>query len=143
MLTHHTRLNYPAMRLLMPNDTLYVTILRHPVSLFESMYSYYHLDKFYGFGFDQFDNQTAKLPNFERRFVGKIGPNQMLFDLGYSVNRPSGRILQAYAQQIESTFDLVMIEELLDESLVFLKNLLCWTVDDVITFKVGSKWRSW
>lgn len=120
----------------MPKDTLYITVLRHPVQLFESMYNYYKLEKFYKFPFEQFNNESAILPDFSKRFVGKIGTNQMLFDLGYSIHDITPSILAAYIEQIENSFDLVMIEEFLDESLIFLKNLLCWTIDDVITFKV-------
>jgi hypothetical protein len=123
------------MKLLMPSDTIYVTILRHPVQLFESMYQYYRLERFYKFPFDQFGNESATLPVFDR-FVGKIGPNQMFFDLGYSMHDHSPAVIKAYIDLIEKHFDLIMIEEQFDESIILLKNLLCWKMDDVVTFKV-------
>lgn len=127
------------MKQLMPADTLFITILRDPISLFESMYSYYSLSTFYKFNFSSFDDPNATLPSFNKRFSGRIGPNQMFFDLGYTYSRTPKRVLDTYIAQIESMFDLVMIEEYMDESLVFLKNLLCWTVEDVITFKINAR----
>ena len=32
---------------------------------------------------------------------------------------------------IDSEFDLVMIAEYFDESLILLKNLMCWTTEDI------------
>lgn len=124
------------MKMLMPPDTLYVTILRHPVQLFESMYEYYRLERFYDFPFTQFGNESATLPDFSKRFVGRIGTNQMFFDLGYSMHDFTPAIVKAYIDQIESHFDLIMIEEMFDESMILLKDLLCWTMDDIVTFKV-------
>ena len=38
ILTHHSRINYQAMRSIMPNDTLFITIVRNPVDLYESIF---------------------------------------------------------------------------------------------------------
>lgn len=43
LLTHHTRFNYKEIKAVMPVDTVYVTIVREPVHLFESLYVYYDL----------------------------------------------------------------------------------------------------
>ncbi|KAL1478063.1 hypothetical protein MTO96_035256 [Rhipicephalus appendiculatus] len=45
ILTHHTRYNDNEVRALMPADSLYVTVLQRPDSLFESLYSYYGICK--------------------------------------------------------------------------------------------------
>nr|CAD7265355.1 unnamed protein product [Timema shepardi] len=52
--THHTRYNVTAMREVMYQDAPFVTIMREPVSLFESLYSYYGMSGFYNMNLTQF-----------------------------------------------------------------------------------------
>lgn len=136
------------MSLLMPNDTVYITILRNPVTMFESMYSYYDLEKFYKFEFKNFDKvNLTKLPNMSKRFVNRIGPNQMFFDLGFDLGnfkkskklKNTNATYLPYIKYLDSVFDLVMIEEYMNESLILLKNLLCWSFDDIVTFRVNAR----
>ncbi|GAB6022890.1 hypothetical protein CHUAL_006986 [Chamberlinius hualienensis] len=56
---HHSRFNYHEMKTLMPPDTFFVTILREPTSLFESVYDYFGLNVTYLVTIDQY----AKLHN--------------------------------------------------------------------------------
>lgn len=139
ILTHHTRLDYEEIRALMPNDTFWVTILRNPIDLFESMFNYYKMDRFWKFKLEQLSFPDAEIPPqvTTQRYVGKIGWNQMLFDLGMKTSDMLNREkITRYIEFIDSIFDLVMISEKMDESLVLLKNALCWGVDDVVAFKV-------
>lgn len=124
----------------MPEDTVYITILRNPITMFESLYNYYKLEKFYKFKFDLLnsDNLTV-IPNFSKRFANRIGLNQMFYDLGFDLKNSKLTDYQPYIKYLDSIFDLVMIEEYMDESLVLLKNLLCWSIDDVVTFKVNAR----
>ena len=48
ILCNHARYHQTNMRAVMPNDTIFVTILRHPVAQFESSFSYMTLDKILG-----------------------------------------------------------------------------------------------
>ena len=36
-------------------------------------------------------------------------------------------------------FDVVLIAELFDESLIVLKDFLCWNVEDILFLKVGTR----
>ena len=45
----------------------------------------------------------------------------------------------AKIKEIEDTFHLVMIAEHFAESLVLMKHQLCWTDQDVVTFKLNTK----
>ncbi|MBN3325547.1 G3ST2 sulfotransferase, partial [Atractosteus spatula] len=40
---------------------------------------------------------------------------------------------------IENTFDLILVSEYFDESMILLKNALCWELDDVVSFKLNSR----
>ncbi|GAB6022491.1 hypothetical protein CHUAL_006598 [Chamberlinius hualienensis] len=144
ILTHHARFNYDAMRHLMPSDSIYVTILRDPVSLFESLYAYYSLNNTFQMDIIDFANANDSfLEHHDNRFAHKIGRNQMAFDLG--IIKPlfddDAAILRA-AQRLDRQFHLVMISEMMDQSLVLLKNLLCWDVDDVVAFKHNARMES-
>jgi hypothetical protein len=139
ILTHDSRLDYSAMSSLMPNGTLFITIVRDPVQLFESMFHYYRLDRLWNITFDVFSDESIKIPDkiYTQRYLAKIGINQMMFDLGMNVSDFTKPFtVKEYIDKLDSIFDLVMLSEKMDESLVLLKHLLCWTTDDVIAFKV-------
>ena len=98
----------------MPPETVYVTILRNPVAMFESMFSYYNLEQFYKFKFSRLDSASLHdLPDFSKRYANRIGPNQMFFDLGFDLANDSAN-LRPYLEYLDSVFDLVMIEEVGD-----------------------------
>lgn len=44
ILCHHMVFNEPEVRKVMPANSIYVTILREPTALFESMFDYFHYD---------------------------------------------------------------------------------------------------
>jgi galactosylceramide sulfotransferase len=66
-----------------------------------------------------------------------FGKNQMLYNLGMAArDMESQKSVKKMIQKIDLEFDLVMIVEQLDESLILLKKLLCWETDDMVYFKV-------
>ena len=40
-------------------------------------------------------------------------------------------------QEIDKTFDLILLMEHFDESMIFLKNALCWSYDDLASFRLN------
>lgn len=138
ILTHHSRLNYEEMRQLIPN-AIFVTIIRDPASLFESMFQYYKLHKKWKVNFTNFNDEKFIIPKkaMADRFAKRIGINQMMFDMGFEPQYfyDDKRIAQ-YIQKLDSIFSLVMVSERMDESLILLKNLLCWDYEDMVVFKV-------
>lgn len=144
--TYHTRYNYQALKRFMPTDTVFITILREPTSLFESVYDFYYLPWLLNMTLTEFVSQnSSNIRNLNRRAtLGRIGRNQMSFDLGFSIEHfedDDDHILKM-AQTLDNQFDLVMITERMNESLVLLKNLLCWTTEDVLTFKLNARKES-
>ncbi|KAG8182292.1 hypothetical protein JTE90_011110 [Oedothorax gibbosus] len=142
ILTHHTRLDYKELRSIMPRDSHFVTIVRDPVKVFESSYHYYSFDKLFKVNIHNF---IKFLPKFRKKFLlkrfrGKFGANQMFFDLGGSsaIFNNTEKIVQ-YLDKIASWFDLVLVAERMDESLVLLKHLMCWDLDDVVAFKLNAR----
>ena len=65
-----------------------------------------------------------------------LGLNQQLFDIGVPP-RKLFDVKRAYdiALGIIQNFDLVMIAEHFDESMIFLAKFLCWPLEDVASFR--------
>ena len=77
---------------------------------------------------------AAKVP---RRPSAIIGKNQQLWDLGTTdIEMEDAGTVQAKISRFDSEFDLVLIAEYFDESLVLLAEILCWDLSDV-----RSVWR--
>ena len=51
----HTRFNKKEMEKVMGDNTVYVTMLRDPVDVFESQYGYYKLEKQFGMSLGSFN----------------------------------------------------------------------------------------
>lgn len=64
----------------------------------------------------------------------------MLWDLGLKLEHMNNRtaILNKISE-LDSQFDLVMIAEKFDQSLLLLQNLLCWQVSDITYLKLNER----
>ncbi|KAL6034690.1 hypothetical protein STEG23_014007 [Scotinomys teguina] len=146
MLASHLRFDRAELERLMPPDTVYVTILREPAAMFESLFSYYNQ---YCPAFRRVPN--ASLEAFLRAPEAYYRPgehfamfahNTLAYDLGGD-NERSPRDDAAYLagliRQVEEVFSLVMIAEYFDESLVLLRRLLAWDLDDVLYAKLNAR----
>lgn len=141
IMCHHMRFQLGEVEKVMPKNTFYFTILRNPVSVMESSYTYYN-------SIDSFIN-TKSLENFimnPYKYYNKTSKNNsyaknvMTFDLGFDNNGPeSPKYFQLVQKSVEIMFNLVLITEYFDESLVLLKDGLCWTYDDVLSFPLNSR----
>lgn len=72
--------------------------------------------------------------------VNCMGRNQMLYDFGV---RPAyygnPAKIQKAIQDLDKFFDFVMIAEYFDESIVILRHILCWELDDVISLTLNAR----
>lgn len=73
--------------------------------------------------------------------MGKVfGIHQMFFDFGYSTAEDlTPERMNHILEALNSTFDLVMVAERYDESLVLLKDMMCWTADDVAYLSINYR----
>lgn len=133
----HTRLSQDHLKVL-HNDSIWVTVVRDPVSLYESLYNFFHLNNLYKIKLED----LVKLPMEELlllpRYGHKFGKNQMIFDLGYDDNMTVVNLFRAI-KEVDKRFNLVMIAEKLDESLILLRHLLCWSLHDVVFFTKNAR----
>ena len=150
ILCNHARYNRKAMHLILPKNTsTYITILRHPLRQYESVFNFMNMA--YALGYHEQRDPLATFLKFTpsgqdlRRLMKKklslyLIRNPMLFDLGldfrYFQNKTA---VQNYLNFIDEEFGLVMIMEYFDESLVLLKRLLCWDLEDILYFKLNER----
>ena len=73
-------------------------------------------------------------------FHRNLGRNQMLWDSGLSAAAMDNMTaVDNKIAEMDNTFSLVMIAERWDESVILLKDLLCWDFKDVVNFKLNAR----
>lgn len=119
-------------------DTFYFSIVRDPVALVESAFSYYR-------GVVPAFRRAGSLPEFlasPQRFYrsaergSHYARNLLWFDFGLDLPPGSGLgTIRAVLAGLQRTFHLVLLTEHMDESLVLLRSALCWGLDEVAAFR--------
>ncbi|XP_052813089.1 galactose-3-O-sulfotransferase 2-like [Mya arenaria] len=135
ILCNHVVYNKEAFRSILPVDTMYVGILREPVSHFKSASLYY------GF-YNQLkkvivDGRPAISEFLKETNMYKIGTyfvhNRMSYDLGIPPTKFNDNLfVHEYIRQLDQDYALMMIMERFAESLVLLRRTLCWTTKDIL-----------
>jgi len=121
----------------------YFTILRSPVEQFESMYNYAHFEKQFKMDLEEFVLKSIKLSFPIRRMHDYLGRNQQFWDLGrFSGQLNTVQDVQKQIAEIEKEFDLVMISEDIDASLVLLADQLCWPLSKMTSLKLNARKKS-
>ncbi|XP_077170291.1 galactose-3-O-sulfotransferase 4 isoform X2 [Paroedura picta] len=144
ILCHHMRFKLLEVRVcarvqkVVPPDSFYFSIVRDPVALAESAFSYYR-------GVAPAFRRAGTLPEFlasPHHFYqpGERGNhyarNLLWFDFGLDPPAsPGSAVIKATLEELEHIFHLVLLTEHMDESLVLLRHALCWTLDDVVAFR--------
>lgn len=138
----HTIWNFAEVSATMGPKTTYFTIMRDPVSLFESLWVYTGMETYYHTDLESFA-KSPKVGKLAQRAFKNLGRNQMLWDLGLP-ERQMDNITAAREMitNVENMFDLVMVAEKFDESMVLLKDLLCWDTGDIVNFKLNARKES-
>lgn len=145
IITNHMRFNKAELQRLMPQNTVYMTILREPSTMFESSFTYYY---HHCQSFKRVRDGTLEtfLEDPWRYYQPKEkdsmhARNTLAFDLGLDKDRSGDdeEYVQASLVEVEKVFSLVMIAEYFDESLVLLRHLLSWDLDDIVYFKLNMR----
>lgn len=141
------------MKELMGKDAVFITILRDPVSQFESTFSYMEFANLLGIQatknplvtfFEDPNSTMAKMSDIST--AGSVFPylnllkNGQSFDLGLeSAQFFMDKKINHAISEIDSSFNLVLMMEYFDESLVLLARELCWDIRDVVYFKLNQR----
>lgn len=133
----HNRWNRDEVEALVGPAVPTMTILRHPVDQFESLYSYMNLTGYYNTSLQGFVEQLrlnkSYIEGLPRAKGGRFGRNQMAFDLGIDpkVSDVVPELMTQHVARLQKEFHLVMISERLEESLILMADQLCWPLDRV------------
>ena len=135
--TLHNRWQRDQVMSLMGQPTFAFSVVRDPVDQFESLYNYMSLSAHYKTDLKGFvrmlrNNQTA-INNKPRGGLGRFGRNQIAFDWGVSPQLfdEDLEVIRQKIQQLDEEFELVLIAERMEESLVLLADRLCWPLEYV------------
>ena len=92
-------------------------------------------------GPDKMLNLLTHPQKYEAKGLNTLTNNRQSLDLGYDVTHALNdtEYQKTFIKDIEKNFDVVLISDYYDESLVLLKRLLRWSTQDILYF---SKWRS-
>ena len=139
----------------MPKDTIYITILRHPVEQFESSFFFFELWRLLGVPGETNLEKMQNFLEYPKQFLfsylarGRLTQldssvnlvrNGMLFDLGLKPRYYNNtHYVNNYIKDLEASFHLVLLQEYFDESLILLKRMLCWDINDVLHFKLNQR----
>ncbi|NXO01440.1 G3ST4 sulfotransferase, partial [Rhinopomastus cyanomelas] len=132
----------PQVAKVMPNDSFYFSIVRDPGTLGESAFSYY---RSVAPAFRRAPSLAAfvaaPLRFYEAGARGNhYARNLQWFDFGLPPVPPSDAgAVQAALSQLDRDFPLVLLTERFDESLVLLRDALCWPDDAVAAFVHNSR----
>ncbi|CAL1535911.1 unnamed protein product [Lymnaea stagnalis] len=123
------------------NDTFKFTTLREPFRHFVSSFTYFRK---FNMNYLTQINSTTPLKTFlenpkkyETRGYSSYTNNRQSMDLGYNLSHPfdDTSYIAYFIQQTEKRFDLILITEYFNESLVLLKRKLNWKTGDILYYK--------
>ncbi|XP_019355367.2 galactose-3-O-sulfotransferase 2 [Alligator mississippiensis] len=141
ILCHHMRFLPTEVQRMMPSTTFYFAILRNPVHLMESSFTYYKGTSafFHAKSLEEFLQQPSRFYKAGES-DSQYAKNLMTFDFGFNHNgEASAKHVQLMLQAIKTAFNLILISEYFDESMVLLKEALCWDLDSIVSFPLNSR----
>ena len=148
ILCNHVVYNRQAFRAIMPRDTMYIGILREPVAHFMSAFSYYGggcfmREQIKHLPLSEINLMKAFLQNpykYSTSGTNYYLNNKMSFDFGLNqTDYGNSAAISEFISRLDEDFILVIILEYLDESLVLLKRILCWEMQDIIYIPVNVR----
>lgn len=141
---HHTRYSQDV-KSVMRSGAVYTTILRNPVTLFQSMYTFYNFENKYKTNLTKFiTNYKPSFAKQIKRYNNKLGLNQMSWDLGLdSKDFENTKMIKEHIHMIEKDFNFVMIFEYLDASLVLLANEMRWPLEQMAYLPLNTRHNSY
>ncbi|XP_059498539.1 galactose-3-O-sulfotransferase 2-like isoform X2 [Stegostoma tigrinum] len=142
IICNHMRFFRPQVEKVMGRGTFYFSILRNPVTLAESSFTYY---KGTSMAFKKVESLEQFLRDPWRYYSvrergSQYARNLMWFDFGFDHNsNDTADYVELVLKEISSTFHLILLSEYFDESMILLKDALCWEFDDVVSFKLNFR----
>ena len=143
ILALHTQWQQEEVEKVLGEGAKYVTILRDPVEQFESLYNYVHFEKTFQMDLEQFISDYIAAGKDIPRVKGYLGRNQQLWDLGMTEEDMNNEeAVKNKIDHIDKEFDLVMIADDIESSLVLLSDILCWPLVNMTSLRLNTRKQS-
>ena len=145
LVCHHMRLSEDIFRFLYRNvknktSIFKFTIMRSPVSLFESTFGW---AKPWYKAFTKANDPNTYIRSPEKFYDSEtkkqFGHNHMMYDLGYSADETNDTKIDGIIKRVDRIFDLVLIQDYFQESLILLKEKLNLEFLDIVSFKTHAR----
>ncbi|XP_078000542.1 galactosylceramide sulfotransferase-like [Glandiceps talaboti] len=132
-------------------DAKYITIIREPVSKFESTFGYYDVPGSLNLARTRNQNQNplelfmTNPDSYLRRLdrdtmIRNQLRNGMMFTLGFNHKYDnSTRMIDRTIQKLDDELNLVLLTEYYEESLLLMKKMLCWDFEDILYIPKGFR----
>ena len=117
----------------------YVTIVRDPADTLESHYKYYDWGKQTKMNFTAYVNALAKDHKRRKAELGRLNTQIKMLGMTPVRRMEDQEEIDRMILQVDLQFDLVMLQDRFDESLVLLADVLCWDLKDVVTLTLNSR----
>lgn len=138
ILCNHVFYTNEAFRKFMPNDTVFIGILREPFELYKSILNYFRPAYIFKKISDLFPASTfLRDPSkYEpKRLVASWTNSRMAIEYGFPTElftnyNQTG--VDMYLNKLDKEFKLVIIAEYMEESVVLMRRYLSWTTKDII-----------
>ncbi|CAH1773563.1 unnamed protein product [Owenia fusiformis] len=147
LLVNHAVFHEINMRAILPNDTIFIGIWRDPLQHLLSVYSWFNLEKRHGYPpLDDFirDPGRYNITTGHDSSMHSLAKNFMTFHYGFNpMVEYSKTELVNMTQYLDKTFSFFIIVEFMNESLLLLRQLLCWTYKDILylSHKVNGSFK--
>lgn len=130
--------------------TIYATIIRHPYEQFKSAVNFFKearkvlpkkeeaVIRF--LTSPEYYEKDSKIL-YGRLFFGEISltRNMMSTDLGFPSEQAQNQSsVDLFTERLDKDFDLIMIQEYFDQSLVLFKRLMCWQLKDLLYLTLNT-----
>lgn len=146
IMCHHMRFDNSAVKSVIPPNSFYLSIMREPGALFESTFEYLW-DLVPAFKrvrqgesperwLDQAEKFYGSTPRDTYWFFAK---NPTVYDFGFDNTNESDAYIAQTIHEIEHRFDLILIADYFEESMVLLSNALCWKLDEVACLSLNAR----
>ena len=152
MLMDHIIYDSKFVQQILPSDTVSVASVRNPwtrlnahLNFFTKIYdgaeTFYRLDKSKMLPLNvQF---MKNLKQYGQEYQIKLSSEMGVFSLRNQMSKQfgvsEGLTLQSFLKHVKDEFPIIILQEYFDESLLFLKRKLCWSMADILYTKLRHK----
>ena len=147
ILCNHVFYTNEAFRKFMPNDTVFIGILREPFDLYKSILNYFRPGYIYKkinnlFPASAFLRDPARYE--PKRLTASWTNNRMAIEYGFPEDLFSNYSqvgVDKYLQKLDGEFKVILLAEYMEESVIIMRRYLNWETKDILYLSQNIAWK--